>query len=166
MPTEDELKELLSRNPALKVAGQTNIEKLSDSPTKSKSRALAPEELETAIQTDFFDWLETMSPSFPVLELFFAIPNGSNKSKTERWIFQTTGLKPGVPDTHLPVPRDGFSGLWIEFKSKTGKPSQNQLEWIARLREQKHRVEICTTWTDAANIVIDYLKLPIKKFTS
>lgn len=163
--TELELKEILSKNPAIKVAGESNIEKLSDSPRKpKKSRALLPEELEDVIQADFFQWLKFNSARFPELDLFFAIPNGSNKSKTERWLFQTTGLKSGVPDTHLPVVSRSFYGLWIEFKSKTGKVSDEQKKWIARLQAQNHRVEVCTDWKEAANIVIEYLDLNLKKF--
>jgi hypothetical protein len=56
-----------------------------------------------------------------------------------------------------------YSGLWIEFKSKHGQLSDNQKWWIDQLRSESHRVEVCRSWIEAANITIEYLNLPITK---
>ena len=118
---------------------------------------------EQQIQTDFFSWLSVLEARFPELGLFYAIPNGSHKSFTARMVHQATGLKSGVPDTHLPLAMNGTRGLWIEFKSKTGKLSENQERWITMLRCAGHRVEVCRSWIAAANVVIEYLQLPLEK---
>ncbi len=121
---------------------------------------------EHEIQASFFDWLDLHKAKHPVLNYFFAIPNGANKSPTARMKFRREGLKAGVPDVHLPVPSmDGkYIGLWFEFKSAGGKVSWDQEIWIKNLQEVGHRVEIARDWTDAADIVIDHCELPIKKF--
>lgn len=127
---------------------------------------------EDEIQASFFEWVDTFKARYPVLELFYAIPNGSNKSKTLRWVMKLTGLRSGVPDVCLPYPRAYvgvtgtlfYSGLFIEFKRPGERPTPNQKEWILRLKNAKHRVEVCTSWMQAANIVIDYLGLGLEPF--
>lgn len=128
---------------------------------------------ENEIQAAFFSWLALHEKKHPELGLFYAIPNGSYRKFTARMIAQATGLKSGVPDVHLPLTRGNYlmgdewevcSGLWIEFKSDKGKLSLTQNEWIQKLEHENHFVAVCRSWTEAANITIDYLNLPIKKF--
>lgn len=127
---------------------------------------------ENEIQAAFFDWLSRHESKHPELSLCFAIPNGSHKSPAARGLFKRTGLKPGVPDCFLPVAGYGgdgvpmsqmvCKGLWIEFKSKRGTVSETQRWWGEALKAYGHRVEVCRSWTDAANIVIEYLNLPME----
>lgn len=127
---------------------------------------------EDEIQASFFEWVDENKERYPVLDLFYAIPNGSNKSKVLRWVMKLTGLRSGVPDVHLPYPRAYvgvtgtifYAGLWIEFKRPGERPSSNQKVWILKLKNAKHRVEVCTSWHDAANVVIDYLGLKLEPF--
>lgn len=121
------------------------------------------QQTENQIQTAFFDWVRVHEKQFPELALCYAVPNGSYKSFTARMVHQATGLRSGVPDVHLPIADRINIGLWIEFKSKTGKVSPTQKAWCERLLVRGHRVEICRSWIDAANIVIEYLNLPLKK---
>ncbi len=123
---------------------------------------------EAAIQYDFFAWVDLNKKRFPALALIFAIPNGSKLSRAERAVMSVTGLRPGVPDICVPwmnIDDDGTActSLWIEFKSEKGKPTAEQSEWHEKLRDAGHRVEIHRSWITAANVVIDYLKLPLEK---
>lgn len=124
-------------------------------------------ESENSIQAAFFKWLAVHEKRFPELALFYAIPNGANKSVASRMKFQREGLKSGVPDCHLPLQGRwqgiNWSGLWIEFKSAKGRVTTEQKAWITNLRANGHVVYICRSWTEAANITIDYLGLNIPK---
>jgi hypothetical protein len=122
------------------------------------------EQTESQIQSAFFEWLSLHEKKYPELSLCYAIPNGSHKSIASRMKFKREGLKAGVPDVHLPAFTDGCRGLWIEFKSKRGRISPEQYQWRVKLNNAGHRVEVCRDWTQAANIVIDYLQLPLEKF--
>lgn len=127
------------------------------------------QQTENQIQAAFFDWLALHEKKYPELGLFYAIPNGANKSPAARGLFKRTGLKAGVPDVHLPISAEGYDsskgnrGLWIEFKSQKGRLGWVQVAWINLLRQHGHRVEVCRSWTDAANITIDYLNLSLEK---
>ena len=130
------------------------------------------EPTENQIQADFFRWVDLHAKRHPELSLFHSIPNGSHKSPAARGLFKATGLRPGVPDVHLPVPeldhwaiQDGKVGLYIEFKAKRGQLSDSQKWWIERLLAQGHRVEVCRSWIDAANITIEHLGLPLEKLS-
>jgi hypothetical protein len=138
---------------------------------RPKNMATIKEPSEDQIQSDFFSWLALHEKKYPELALFYSIPNGSHKSPAARGLFKRTGLKSGVPDVHSPIGRGCYIaeeweyciGLWIEFKSKKGVLSDSQKAWHDNLRSEKHLVEICRSWIEAANVTIDYLGLDIPK---
>lgn len=120
---------------------------------------------EDAIQACYFEWVlhEENRLLMPELDLIYAIPNGSNKSKTERWLHQVTGLRSGVPDVHIAVSRKHFFGFYIEFKTwnkfrtKNQGCSESQLEWHERLRKFGHKVDVLVDPIEAINQTKLYL---------
>src|ERR1700736_4946924 len=78
------------------------------------------------IQESFFHWLKLNEPKYPELSLFYAIPNAGRRTPWERGRLLGEGLRAGLPDTHLPIARNGHAGLWIEFKSAKGRLSPAQ----------------------------------------
>ena len=63
----------------------------------------------------------------------------------------------GVPDMALPVPIAPFHGLYIELKTKTGKPSTIQRLWQSKLREHGYASEICYGADEAMVTIEQYL---------
>ena len=124
-------------------------------------------ESEDWIQANFIAWVDRNKTAHPKLDLIYSVPNGANKSKMARWVMGLTGLRSGVPDLHLPYPFHSptisYNGLWIEFKVPKGVTSPNQKLWHEKLRRAEHLVVICTSWKQAANTVIDYLRLDMEK---
>lgn len=145
--------------------GASHIRCSRDGKFMAKEQIKGPSENE--IQAAFFSWLALHEKKYPELGLFYAIPNGSHKSPAARGLFKRTGLKAGVPDVHLPVRckqcAPACIGLWIEFKTAKRKMSQTQIDWVVKLSQYGHGVELCRSWAEAANITIDYLALPLKK---
>jgi hypothetical protein len=123
------------------------------------------EQTESQIQSAFFEWLSLHEKKYPELSLCYAIPNGAHKSIASRMKFKREGLKAGVPDVHLPIAAGIDIGLWIEFKAPKGKLSDVQIDWLYHLMARGHQTHTCRSWEAAANIVIDYLNLPIEKLT-
>lgn len=124
------------------------------------ARPKAAHPSENQIQADFFRWAAMRSREIPDLELLYHVPNGSYKSPAARGLFKRIGQKAGVPDVHFPVGGvGGYLSLYIEFKTKVGRLSENQKEWIGRLEAANNRVAVCRTWWDAVNEVLEHLGL-------
>lgn len=97
---------------------------------------------------------------WPELRLLHHIPNGGSRGKVEAAQMKRIGVKSGVPDLHLPVPRGGYASLYIELKTQTGKTSGNQDEWIDALRGERNCACVCHGWEEAVKCLKDYLSLP------
>lgn len=67
------------------------------------------------------------------------------------------GVKRGVPDLVLPVPSNGFHGLYIELKTEKGKPSAEQTWWLSELSARGYKTVICYGFEEAVNTLISYL---------
>jgi hypothetical protein len=73
------------------------------------------------------------------------------------------GVKPGVPDICLPVPRRHWHGLWLELKtpksatSRAGVVSADQKAWLSHLAVNDYRAEVCWGWEAARATILDYL---------
>lgn len=97
---------------------------------------------------------------FPALKLLFAVPNGGDRNKIVAAKMKAEGVRAGVPDYLLPFPAHEFHGLAIELKSQTGYPSREQKDWIAALRANGYRAEVCRGWEQAWRVLSEYLGIP------
>lgn len=108
-------------------------------------------------------WANSQAWKYPALENLFAIPNGGKRKNG--WWEKAEGLKAGVPDLFLAVPKWSslgneylFHGLFIEMKFGKNKSSSNQLCWQGRLVMQGYQVEVCYSFEEAQRVVLEYLK--------
>lgn len=68
------------------------------------------------------------------------------------------GLRKGVSDFFLPLPRKNLHGLWIELKrTKKAKVSKEQLAWLDKMNSLGYAAHIAYGWVHAMNIVCAYL---------
>lgn len=81
-------------------------------------RTLSPTEHQ--IQCTLIHWARLNARNIPELKLLHAIPNGIKTSIGVAAKAKREGMTKGVPDLHLPVPRGGYHGLWIEMKKPGG----------------------------------------------
>lgn len=110
-------------------------------------------------QITLFNWADMMIGKYPELRLMHHIPNGGKRSKTEAARFKAQGVKPGVPDICLPVPKGGFHGMYIELKRTGGKGklSSYQKEWLQDLAMMGYKAVCCFGWEEAAREIEEYL---------
>jgi len=131
---------------------------LTASPRKLKLRSWMPRE--TDLQAAVFDWAKWEVARRPELFLLYAIPNGAvagpGRFATVNWM-KSQGMRNGVPDICLPVPRAGFSSLYIEMKSKDGTTTDDQDRYIAVLRHYGNKVEVCRSSEAAIAAITEYL---------
>lgn len=110
-------------------------------------------------QKALFDWAAWAAKQYPDLALMHAIPNGGHRHPVTAARLKAEGVKPGIPDIHLPVARGRYHGLWIELKRRCGgSVSPEQKAWKSALEHQGHRVEICKGFEEAKATIEEYLR--------
>lgn len=110
-------------------------------------------------QKALFEWAEYAKGRHPELALLYHIPNEARRSYALGREMKAQGLKSGVPDLCLPVPRGGFGALYIEMKRrKEGRLSDNQRGWLKGLKRVGNRAVVCKGWEEARDVILDYLK--------
>lgn len=116
--------------------------------------------LESEEQITLFQWARLQSGKYPELSLLYHVPNGGSRNRAEAARLQAEGVKAGVPDLCLPVPRGGFHGLYIELKRQKGsKTSDDQKAWLSNLEKQGYFVALCKGWEAAAKVITEYLTM-------
>lgn len=110
-------------------------------------------------QCALMQWVALNGRQWPDLDLLFAVPNGGDRSMSVAAAMKAEGVKSGVPDLCLPVPRGGYPGLWIEMKrpgearKAQGGRSENQVKWHKRLVAQRYAVVTCYSWKAAIKAI-------------
>lgn len=111
---------------------------------------------ETQEQQTLFRWAEMQKGKYPELALLFHI---SNEGKRNPGRAKAEGIKAGVPDLCLPVPRGKYHGAYIEMKRrKGGTVSKAQGEWLSALERNGYAVAVCKGWQEAAEFIKEYLE--------
>ena len=114
--------------------------------------------LEEIEQEHVFLWASMEERAYPELAMLYAIPNGGKRAIKTAVALKKQGVKRGVPDMCLPVPRGGFNGLYIELKRvKGGTVSDEQREWIAALNTQGYKAIVCHGAEEAIEQIRGYL---------
>ena len=90
--------------------------------------------------------------------LLFAIPNGGFRHIATARKLKREGVKAGVPDVFLPYAAKNSAGLFLEFKTKKGKTSENQDGWIEALRREGYAVVVVRSAEEAVFCVAGYLR--------
>ncbi len=115
--------------------------------------------LEHDEQVTLFQWAEWNFGRYPELRWMFAIANGGLRNKIVAKKLKAEGVKKGVPDVFLSVPRRGYNGLYIEMKRQQGSTtSEAQKEWHTALRQYGYRVDVCQGFEKAKEALENYLK--------
>lgn len=114
---------------------------------------------EAAEQETVFRWAELNKAKYPELELMFHIPNGGSRNKLEAANLKRQGVKAGVPDICLPVPKGKYHGLYIELKYGKNKLSISQSIWLGKLTEQGYMAVCVYGWEKAVEVILNYLRM-------
>lgn len=147
-------------------------------PHPSKPRKVFPTEHQE--QAALIQWWKSYSLGRQIHEkLLFAIPNASRLTNGGRLYKWAEGLRAGVPDLMLAVPKYEkfvkfaprpddpatyaytptlFSGLFIEMKRQNTKATPEQLEFADLLRRQGYNVVICQGFEEAKRAIVGYLE--------
>lgn len=109
-------------------------------------------------QAALFNLIENVAVKYyPELRLLYHIPNGGKRNAVEAAHLKQQGVKSGVPDLCLPVPRGKFHGLYIEMKVGKNKPTENQTQWLEDLENQGYATMVCYGYKQAMEVLVKYL---------
>ena len=118
---------------------------------------------ELQIQMEIIGWAGYRSSTCPDLRLLFHVPNEGKRSVITGSLLKRAGLKSGVPDLVLPVPRvwrgKFFNGLFIELKNGNKKPSENQNWWLKALADKSYLTAVCMSFDSSVALISNYLNI-------
>lgn len=115
-------------------------------------------------QAAFFQWCLCQTGPLADARWIFAIPNGGHRHIGAAKKLKAEGVRAGVPDLFLPVPKlddlDNLkAGLFIEMKVQVGgKVSDTQKEWHQFLKARRYEVVVANGFDEAVKAVTEYLK--------
>ena len=143
---------------------------------------ITPEQLaacgsESGHQKALFCWAAMNIATYPQLKWLYAVPNGFFSTPGQKAKMKAEGLRDGVPDICLAVPKwsnhyhglymwseIAFNALYIELKiekrrnQKNGGCSKEQLEWLDYLHHAGYKAMVCYGWEEAREAIKEYLK--------
>lgn len=122
-----------------------------------KSNPVKSKTTEAQEQKALIQWAKWQEKRYPELKLLYHCPNGGTRNKMEAANLKRQGVKAGVPDLFLPVPKNSKHGLFIEMKVGRNKCTDNQKKWIRNLLEQGYEVKVCYSCEEAIQIIKKYL---------
>jgi hypothetical protein len=96
---------------------------------------------------------------WPELAMLYHIKNETKEGQKAVMHDKAMGVKKGVPDLFLPVPRGKYHGLYIEMKTEDGRASEAQEWWGEHLAGQGYFWEVCHGWKSAVCVLEWYLSL-------
>jgi hypothetical protein len=112
---------------------------------------------EASIQEEFFKLAPMYFPDLPD-KLLFAVPNGGSRNKAEAANLKRQGVKRGISDVILQIPRKGYAGLCLEFKTPEGRQSDEQKEYQRQTESAGNKYVIVRSVGQALQTVKEYLE--------
>lgn len=94
----------------------------------------------------------------PELETMYAVPNGQYRPKNIAVKLKRQGVKSGVSDICLPLPKGKYHGLYLELKVGKNKPTENQKEFLKKVISVGYCGVVCYGFEDAADVITSYLR--------
>lgn len=88
----------------------------------------------------------------------FHIPNGGTRNPKEAAELKRQGVKPGVPDLFIPLPRGSKHGMFIEMKYGKNKLTEKQEKWLSYLSQQGYECQVCYSCESAVSRIEKYLR--------
>ena len=115
-------------------------------------------QIEHMHQAALIKWWSMYATSKNIIEeLLFAVPNGGARDVITGARLKAEGVRRGVPDLFLAIPKNDYHGLFLEMKAEKGRCSEYQKSMIERLSKQGFCCKVCHGWVDAREVIQKYL---------
>jgi len=114
---------------------------------------------ESISQIHLLRWFRLQYPD--LADLLVGYPAGNNMNLLTAVRMKAMGLRVGMPDLQLLVPRFNpkfIPGLFIEMKSERGRLSKSQNDFHDKLRNQNYTIVTSYSFDEAKYEIQEYLK--------
>lgn len=108
---------------------------------------------EETIHKTVIEWV-MFHPLLNKLVLHF--PNEGRRTASFGKLLKDMGMRAGVSDLFIAMPKHGFGGAWIELKSIDGVVSTFQKEFLRDMSQQNYFTAICWSIDEAINTISWY----------
>lgn len=116
---------------------------------------------ESIAQQALIQWWSVACKSCGIPEhLLFSIPNGGRRDPLAMVFLKREGLRNGVTDLFLSVPRGRWHGLYVEMKTETGRVSDDQKSFISDVDSFGYCALVCRSAEEAKAVIDRYLTNP------
>lgn len=110
---------------------------------------------ESQEQIAAMEWLRLQYPN--IAEHTMHIGNERKASYFVGYIMKQMGVLKGASDLFMAWPSGGFHGLFIEVKSKTGKPTAYQLAFLERMNKVGYLAKVCYGADEVISTMREYI---------
>ncbi len=93
----------------------------------------------------------------PLSRLLFHPANGGKRNAKEAAKFKRMGVRAGVSDLLLLMPRKGLHGLCIELKVGKNKQTESQRAFQSVVEGQGYKYAVCRSVNEFITIINEYL---------
>ena len=132
------IKKALAKQPTIKPRTKRNAQ---------------PEAIE---QAKVIAWARANENNYPYLWMLHSSLNGVKMTKAQAGRAIAQGMLSGVPDLFLPVPKNGYHGLFIEMKYGSNKVTENQEKFLQNAANVGYAVSVCYSANEAIKRIKDY----------
>jgi hypothetical protein len=108
---------------------------------------------ESYIQKTFVNWMRNKHP-----EIIFTSAPAVAKSARQGKENKLMGYYKGFPDLVIMLPKKGYNGILIEFKTPKGKIAPEQIECHEKLIALGYKVIICRSPEEAISTMEAYIR--------
>lgn len=126
---------------------------------KARKPKADPGPLEREIQTILVRWWDSACWDFALPHFaLIAIPNGGARDERTGAKLKGEGVRKGVWDMFLLVPRGAAGGLWIENKRRKGKVRPDQEAFGKFIVSQRYETGVVRSFAEGKDLIIRYLQ--------
>lgn len=111
---------------------------------------------EDHIQKTVMEWVRMRPLLSPYV---FHIPNGGDRTVSYRAKLKKMGLKPGVSDLFVALPRAKYCGMFLELKSEKGRLSVEQKVFLSDMEKVGYLTKVCFSIEEAIQAIEEYASL-------
>ena len=119
-------------------------------------KASTKPQTESQIQKDFVRWFRARYES--IEPLFFAVGNGGARNVWTAKIMKDEGVRAGVSDLILLIPRHGYAALLIETKTPDGKQSDSQKVFERMAKSFRYKYAVVRDLTTFQQLMMWYIE--------